>query len=124
MKANRLDIPIAAMEAFCRKWRVAELAVFGSAARGDSGPESDVDMLVTFQTGEQWDLWDIVIMKEELESLVGRPVDLVEEKALRNPFLRAEIAARHEVIQNNICKQPRSRRTHSASPLVCFSLMS
>ena len=66
--------------------------------RTDFRPQSDLDMLVTFQAGEQWDLWDIVTMKEELQAMLGRAVDFVEKKALRNAIRRREILSNHEVI--------------------------
>ena len=98
MTRNGVELPQEAITAFCRKWRVRELALFGSVLRPDFGPNSDVDVLVSFESGEQWNLWDIVAMKEELEALLGRPVDLVEKKALRNAFRRQEILSHNEVI--------------------------
>jgi predicted nucleotidyltransferase len=70
---------------------VTELALFGSALRDDFGPESDVDLLVTFDPGAPWSLFDLVEMREELAEVFGREVDLVEKKALRNPFRRRAI---------------------------------
>ena len=51
-----LDLPHEEIEAFCRHWRIIELAVFGSALRDDFGPESDIDFLVTFAPGTTWSL--------------------------------------------------------------------
>ena len=59
--------------------------------RDDFRPDSDIDVLVRFLPDAGWSLLDLVTMKQELESLVGRPVDLVEEAALRNPFRRSAI---------------------------------
>lgn len=98
MTRNGIDLSQPAITAFCCKWRIRELALFGSVLRPDFHSESDVDVLVTFEPGEQCDLWDIVAMKEELESMLGRPVDLVEKKALRNPIRRREILAHNEVV--------------------------
>ena len=64
---------------------VARLALFGSAARGEAGPGSDVDLLVAF-TGEP-DYDQYLALKEDLEALLGRPVDLVLESALK-PWAR------------------------------------
>jgi uncharacterized protein len=75
----------------CRRWRVSELAVFGSVARGAPRPDSDVDLLVSFQSGSPWSSLDLVDMREELAGLFGRRVDLVEESAIRNPYRRASI---------------------------------
>ncbi len=98
MTKNGVEMPIAAIEAFCRKWRIAELALFGSVLRPDFRPESDIDVLVTFASDAKWDLWDFVAIKDELETLLGRSVDLVEKRAVRNPLLRREILSNNEVI--------------------------
>jgi len=68
--------------AFCRKWRIAELSLFGSVLRGDFRPDSDVDFLVTFEEGARRSLFDIVEMQNELKEIVGREVDLVERRAV------------------------------------------
>ena len=83
---------------FCRKWRVRELAIFGSALRDDFGSESDLDFLVSFVPEAPWSVWDLMQMKEELEILSGRTVDLVEKEALRNPWRKREILSTYEVI--------------------------
>jgi uncharacterized protein len=76
---------------FCRRWQVQQLALFGSAARGDDRPDSDVDVLVTFKPHAEWSLFDLVDMRDELSRILRRDVDLVEEGALRNPFLRQAV---------------------------------
>ncbi len=89
-----LQVPDEAMAEFCRRWKITELALFGSVLREDFGPESDVDVLVTFAEDAPWDLFDIVTMKEELGQMVGRKVDLAEREAVeqsRNPFRRRSI---------------------------------
>lgn len=75
----------------CRRWQIAELSVFGSVARGSSSEDSDVDLLVSFRPGAPWSTLDFVDLREELAELFHRPVDLVEEKAIRNPYRRASI---------------------------------
>jgi len=75
-----------------------ELSVFGSALRDDFGPNSDLDLLVSFDPEATWDLFDIVDMKEELEARLGRPVDIVQKEALRNPWRKYEILRTREVI--------------------------
>jgi predicted nucleotidyltransferase len=87
-----------ALAAFCRKWRVRELSLFGSALRDDFGPESDLDFLVSFEPDAGWDLFDLISMKQEMEDWFGRPVDLVEKEALRNPWRKYEILRTHEVV--------------------------
>ena len=84
--------------AFCRKWKVTEFSIFGSALREDFGPESDVDVVVSFAEDAPWSLDDWVDMIEELKVIFGRKVDLVEKEAVRNPFRRHEILNTREVI--------------------------
>lgn len=67
---------------FCRRWKIKELRLFGSAVRDDFGPESDVDFLVTFAPDAQWSLLDHAVMEEELSGLLGRKVDLVSRRAV------------------------------------------
>ena len=72
-----IDIPYSDIEPFCRKWGVSELSLFGSAIRRDFGPDSDVDVLVTFAPGSRHGFFDLVKMQGELEQLFGRQVDLI-----------------------------------------------
>jgi hypothetical protein len=83
---------------FCRKWRVREFSIFGSALREDFGPESDVDVLVELEDEAPWSLFDWVDMIDELGDILGRDVGLVEKTAIRNPFRRHSILRSHEVV--------------------------
>jgi hypothetical protein len=80
--ADHLEVPDEAIEAFCRKWKITQIEVFGSALREDFGPESDVDLLVRFERPIPWGLFDIVRMEDELTALFGRRVDLVDRLAV------------------------------------------
>ena len=93
-----LTVPREEIAAFCRRWRIVEFALFGSAVRPDFGPDSDVDVLVRFETDTGWSLFDLVTMQDELQGLFGRKVHLVEAEGLRNPFRRDEILRTREVI--------------------------
>ena len=77
----------------CRRFRVHRLDVFGSAARGtDFDPaRSDVDLLVSYEPGHATDIGDYLALRDALAGLLGRPVDLVMENAVENPFIRAGI---------------------------------
>jgi len=86
------------VEAFCRKWSVKELSIFGSALREDFRPDSDVDVLVELDEDAPWDAFQWVDMIEELREIFNREVDLVEKPAIRNPFRRKHILGHHEVI--------------------------
>ena len=87
----------AALEALCRKYRVARLDLFGSAADGTFEPQhSDLDFLVEFKPdapmGPFHQYFDFL---EELKQLFGCPVDLVERQAMKNPyFIKAVNASR------------------------------
>ena len=87
-----------ALADFCRRWHVRELSLFGSALRDDFGPESDLDFLVSFEPAAPWGLFELMEMKEELETRFGRAVDLVEKEALRNPWRKYEILGTHGVV--------------------------
>lgn len=86
------------IEAFCRKWLVAEFALFGSLAAGTAGPASDADVLVAFSAGAPWSYWEFPAMEAELRSIFGREVDLVEKQALTNPFRRHHILTHRRVV--------------------------
>jgi len=93
-----ITLPVEQIKSFCRKWRVREFSLFGSVLRPDFNPESDVDVLVVFAENAGWDLWDIIEMRDELKTIFGREVDLVEKRALRNPFRKHEILQTHEIV--------------------------
>ena len=96
--AARLRLNRETLARFCEKWKISELALFGSVLRDDFGPGSDVDILVTFTPDATWTLWDFSSVQSELAGIVGRTVDLVEKKAIRNPFIRREVIRTQVVI--------------------------
>lgn len=76
----------------CEQYGVARLRVFGSVLTDRFDTEtSDVDFLVTFRPGRENLYSDYFGLKAELERIVGRRVDLVVERALKNPFFRASV---------------------------------
>ena len=95
---SKIDIPKEKIEDFCRRWKIKEMAIFGSALREDFGPESDLDLLVTFSEEARWTLFDWAEMIEELKKITGRDIDLVDRESIRNPFRRRSILARIEAI--------------------------
>ena len=84
--------------AFCRKWHIRELSLFGSALRDDFNCASDYDFLVSFEVGVRLDIDGLLDMKAEMEHQFGRPVDLVEKEMLRNPWRKHEILTNREII--------------------------
>jgi uncharacterized protein len=87
-----LDLDEETIAALCRRFGVRRLSVFGSAATEAFDPErSDVDFLVEFDPDADG-LFDAYFgLKEELERLVGKPVDLVMPKSLENPYFAASV---------------------------------
>ncbi len=98
---GKIEIPQDEIADFCRRWKITEMALFGSVLREDFGPESDVDVLVRFSPNHRWSLFDHVEMQEELKELFGREVDLVNRQAIEqshNPIRRKEILESAEVV--------------------------
>jgi uncharacterized protein len=95
---TNLKVDRSRVEQFCQRWKVVELALFGSILRDDFGPSSDVDVLVTFAPEASWSLLEWADMIDELEAIFGRSVDLVEKGGLRNPFRRRTILSTAEVV--------------------------
>jgi len=88
------------IEALCRTLGVHRLDVFGSAA-GDSFDveSSDVDVLVEFETSPQFDYFGTYFaLKEGLEQILGRPVDLVSAPSIRNPYFLEQVMRTRETV--------------------------
>jgi uncharacterized protein len=88
-----LEIPGKAIQEFCERWHVTALELFGSSVGGDFSEKSDVDVMVTFADGETPGL-GFLDMKDELEKIFGRSVDLVTRKAIEksdNPYRKQAI---------------------------------
>jgi predicted nucleotidyltransferase len=66
----------------CRRYGIAELSVFGSVARGDDRPDSDVDLLYVSESDSKSSLWELWDLRDELAQLLGRKVDLVPKNSL------------------------------------------
>lgn len=85
----------------CRRWQVAELALFGSVLRDDFNPErSDVDILVQFLPEARIGLFALSRMKDELSEIFGRKVDLVPKGGLK-PTIRDDVVASSQVVYVN-----------------------
>ena len=79
---NNISLPQDKIADFCRRWKINELALFGSVLRSDFGPESDLDILVTFTPEADWSLFDHVRMQQELNQLLNRKIDLFSRRAV------------------------------------------
>ena len=84
----------------CRRFHVRRLDLFGSATGRDFDPSrSDVDLLVEFEPGDTLKALDQYFgLKEALEALLDRPVDLVVESAVKNPYIRRSIEESRETL--------------------------
>ncbi|MDE0177796.1 MAG: nucleotidyltransferase domain-containing protein [Gammaproteobacteria bacterium] len=96
-----ISIPRDRLAAFCTRWRITEVALFGSVLRDDFDPESDIDVLVSFDAGARHTLWDLAEMERELSSTLGRKADLVARDAVErspNYIRRAAILSSAQTI--------------------------
>ena len=96
-----LTLPEQSISELCRRWKIRKLALFGSVLRPDFRPDSDIDVLVVFDPDAMWSAWDHFDLREELRKLLGREIDLVEERSLENPFRRRAILRSQRVIYGN-----------------------
>ena len=100
---TKLDLPRQQVADFCRRWRIVELALFGSALRDDFDQESDLDFLASFAADAEWSLLDHIQMELELEELLGRRVDLLSRRVVersQNWIRRREILDTAEVVHS------------------------
>ncbi len=98
---TRLNVTPQQLANFCKQHQIQELAIFGSALREDFRPDSDIDLLVTYQPTAKRGLFEKMNLKEELETLFQRKVDLVSKNAIaqsRNWIRRKNILNSAEVI--------------------------
>lgn len=88
------------LEVLCRRFHVRRLDLFGSAARDDFDPaRSDVDFIVEFESDTPLHPFDAYFgLKEGLETLVGRRVDLVMPSTIKNPYRKASIERDRETV--------------------------
>jgi predicted nucleotidyltransferase len=95
-----IALPMEEIAAFCQRWRISEFALFGSVVHEGFRPDSDIDVLVTFAP-EANPVPDRQKMREELEDLFGRPVDLTYRRVIErdpNYLLRKSILKSARVI--------------------------
>ncbi|WP_225870929.1 nucleotidyltransferase family protein [Pedobacter cryophilus] len=94
-----MDNHIESLKKLCKIYHVEKMYLFGSALTSNFNHKSDVDLLVKFKPIELSQYFDNYInLKEKLESLFGREIDLVEQQTLRNPILIKSIDQSKELI--------------------------
>jgi predicted nucleotidyltransferase len=77
-------IPKARIAKFCNKWKICEFSLFGSVLREDFRPDSDIDVLVTFNEDAKHTFFDLVHMENELKGIFGREVDIVSRRGIES----------------------------------------
>ncbi|NLF32861.1 MAG: nucleotidyltransferase family protein [Planctomycetes bacterium] len=93
---TRIDIPTRELAGFCRRNAIRRLSLFGSVLRDDFRPDSDVDVLVEFETQARVGLITLAGMEIELSRILGRRVEIHTPKGL-NPQFREEVLRVAEV---------------------------
>lgn len=89
MDRDAIIAKLKAQTAAFRALGISALYLFGSAARGEAGPDSDVDLFCDYRAG-QFDLFDLMEAQEQAEAILGRRVDFLTRKGL-HPALRGDI---------------------------------
>ncbi len=81
---------------FCRRHHIRRLALFGSVLRDDFADDSDVDVLVEFESGVRIG-WDFICVGDELSELIGRPVDLLTPGSIRPAYRESILSSAEDV---------------------------
>jgi len=96
---NLIELNVEKIRHLCSKHKVNKLYVFGSVLRDNFKNESDIDLVVDFEKVDLNDYADNYFdLKDQLELIFNRRVDLLEEKGIRNPFLRRQIDSEKQLI--------------------------
>lgn len=95
---QHLPIPTEGLDAPCRRWKISRLALTGSVLRPDFHADCDLDVVITFQPDSMWDLFDVLRWRDELAAMFGRRVDVIEEPAVRNPYMIGSIRRTKRVL--------------------------
>ena len=80
----KISLPRPQIEALCDRRQITELALFGSVLRDDFRPDSDIDILVTFAPQARKGLLTLAQIKQELEDLLGRKVDILTKRSIEH----------------------------------------
>ncbi len=101
MTRAQIDLPREKIVEFCKKWKIHEFSFFGSVLTDDFRPDSDIDVLVTFEENTKHTLFDLVHMEDELKEVFGREVDMLTRRAVeqsRNYIRRKSILSSLEAV--------------------------
>jgi len=96
---NLIELNIEKIRSLCAKHKVNKLFVFGSVLKDTFNKESDIDLVVDFAGVDLYDYADNYFdLKDQLESIFKRPVDLLEQQAIKNPYLKKQIDSEKKLI--------------------------
>ncbi|HAW57623.1 MAG TPA: nucleotidyltransferase [Bacteroidales bacterium] len=96
---NLIEINIGKIRDLCSRYKVRRLFVFGSVLTDKFDKDSDIDLVVDFQDVDLYEYADnYFALKDSLKTLFKRDVDLLEEKAIKNPYLRQSIDSSKQLI--------------------------
>ena len=101
MGQKHIDIPQDKIADFCNKWRIRKLSLFGSVLQESFRQDSDIDVMIDFDSGATHSLFDMIAMTDELKDIFGRDVDLINRQDIersRNYIRRKEILSSTEPI--------------------------
>jgi predicted nucleotidyltransferase len=98
MKFPKIDIDEKLIISLAKKYKIKELALFGSVLREDFSDKSDIDILIKFTDDNDYSLFDLFEIRDEFEKVLGKEVDLIEKDSLRNPYRRDNIIRNSKVI--------------------------
>ena len=82
MTITAIELPMEKIQEFCHKWQITDFALFGSVLRDDFRPDSDIDVLVTFSPTAKRSLTETLQMRDELQAIFERNVDLIVKAAI------------------------------------------
>ena len=100
MNYSGIEISNQAIEEFCRRHHIRRLALFGSILRDDFRPESDIDVLVTFEP-DKTPGFGFIDVQDELSEILGHPVDLHTPASL-SKYFRNEVLREAEALYDEI----------------------
>ena len=113
---RNITLPTQEIQEFCQRWHITELALFGSVLREDFRPDSDIDILVSFDPNFQRGLTETMQMREELQTIFQRKIDFIVKSAIErseNWLRRQNILTTAQVIYVSWSRIPYRYRASS-----------
>jgi hypothetical protein len=98
MKFPKYELEEKELIELAKQFKVKQLYLFGSVLREDFNAQSDIDIMVVFDSDTEFSYFDLYDFKEKLQQLFNRRIDLIEKDGLINPFRRSEILSTARLI--------------------------